>query len=249
MKRSSIDMFPPTVGLKVRCYDGTVDYLIVDHTKPIERIEEITKVPHCDRNTITVGGYRHFRTKTTMVGDRDLVLDEFGAHPPIHLRSNKRRYKNQPPQPGDVIGFVNFQPFVYKGVARPCPDRAPLLGAHIFGLMGETYITINTALAVIFGGVESADATNASATSNSRDYVRIRLCQDPKSFPITHHREAPFDTMLLVKLLGCDIPKRTTQITMVATSAVDARQARDPSGAGETFTWDVPENGDSDGSD
>jgi len=224
----NVEMLPPTMGLRVRYADNTEGFLMLETEKPIEEIRGFTTVPLCTEPVLTMGGVTHYRTRTTLVCEEALVIAEHGEHPPRKRRQKSERYRNEPPVPGSVIGFVSVLPFTYVGIATPAPG----IDVHLFEWKRAYYITINTALHLLYHGAPGGQPM----TTMGRQYMRTRLYTDEGSFSI-QHTDGAFDTLLLVKLLGV-IPRKATTITFVRTSSIDTHLASMHSAAFE-LAWKV----------
>lgn len=224
-----VQLLPPTVGLHVRYADKSEGYLIVDSEKPIEQIRGITMVPQCREPTVTVGGLKHYRAQTVMVCDEEAVVAEYGEHPPRKKRVAHDRYSSAPPSPGSIIGFVSGFPFFYVGLAIPTLD----LGAHVFKWRESLYVTLNTALHLIYNGGPERTAL----TTYTKMYMKSRLLAGDGTFSV-QHVDAPFDTLLLVKLLGAE-SRKTRIITFVTLDHLEACIARTAGFTGANFVWSV----------
>lgn len=225
------EFYPATLSLEVEYADKTREFVCMNTTKPITKICNTAFVPHCTAPTVTVGAMKHYRKQVTMVADAKTIFEEHGAHPPLKKRAGKLRYENSPPEAGSVIGFVNFRPFYYAGKASPS-ELAPNLRADVFLLDNTTpFVTINTALQVLYEGGEGG----GPLTSYAKEYFRQLLCGDEYSFTVKHRPNDPYDMLLLVKLLNI-VPKKTTEVTCVATETVDRYLAL--SGYGIDLDWE-----------
>lgn len=225
------EFFPATLALRVEYADQTQESLYMNTAQPVTKICDTAFVPHCSEPTVTVGEMKHYRKQVTMVPDAKRVFDEHGSHPPLPKRIAKERYKNAPPLPGSIIGFINFKPFYYAGKANPT-ELVPDMEVDVFLVDNALYVTTTTAIKVLYEGGERG----GPLTSYSKDYFRQLLYNDEQSFSVKHRPDDPYDILLLVKLLNI-VHKKTTSVTCIATSTIDRYLAL--SGCGVTLDWEV----------
>ena len=208
------EYFPPTLGLRVRNDDGTVSNLILDHDKPIASVEAVTIVPHFKEPTWTSGGITHYRKKTVSVLDKELVFRDHEANPPMKRR-RAEKYENNTPKPGDMVGFVNGTPLKYGGGVNPS-EYVPEMGACVFTWESKQYVTMSTAVALVMGGGPGG----CKMTSMTKRSIEKLFGNCKGSFVVKHSKDAPYDTMVLVKLLKA-ASKKCPRITFVPVSIVN----------------------------
>lgn len=229
-KSRSVDMYPPTLGIRVRYTDGTMRNLMIDDGKPIQEIVSTTIVPLCSKRQVTAGGMQHYRTMTTLVLDEALMVGH-EPQPPRRKRARADRFELPPPKPNDVVGFVNFREFCYAGIVTPSPQR-PSIGLRVFSLEGAHYVTITHALFLIYHG----GTNNTPLTTAALNYARQKLCSDKDSFSVESSNHM-YDTLLLMKLLKA-VNKNARQITLVRTDAIDDFISG-TSGLGVDLDWTI----------
>lgn len=243
---TELPLLNSTLCMRVECLVGDKieeHDLVLQHTYPVQRIVSTGMVPHCPDPVVTVGGIEYHQARTVQVPKLEVALAAYGEHPPLKRRRGPDRYKNVKPIPGELVGFISCLPLTYMGACTPSETNREVVVQlfHLDRPGGEKlYISGKEAIRVLFEG----GCGGTPLTTLSLSYCKRSFSNDPESIVLKHSMTAPFDTLLLMKLLGV-VEKMSNSACFVPTELVDNFLIGER-GAGHKVEWVCPTHNDED---
>jgi hypothetical protein len=206
---------PRTLALRCTLESGKVLNITFNLGEPIAQFDDIVYVPYFREPTLTVGGFDCYTALTDLAPDVEKAFAIYGEHPPLSRRHGTARFHNSPPHAGECIGFINCFSLLYCGKAYPS-TLSPSVGAHIFEWRTRRYITATEASRILMLGGDSG----RPIIDYNEHYLHCQLCNANESIDIVNTPTAPYETMLLIKILGA-ASRRASKITLVKIEAVE----------------------------
>lgn len=206
----------------------TKNYKFEEEEQPVVNITPGPVVPRIPQLYLSAGPHHMYEKKETMVLDDERMQNQIPATPPISLRNKNlpiKQLERFKPKVGDVIGFVGGKEMIYAGFCSPIVHE----NLHVITVEGEKFVPMNDIIKIL---------TSTKMYRISNITIRRKLMDTENTIHISSTKGVPYDTLILLKLIGIVAPK-TPKVILVNTRSVDMIEAEYGLKVNDGLNWDL----------
>jgi hypothetical protein len=197
----------------------TRNFTFSDEIYPVLNVTPGPMIPKIPSLCMSAAPTHMYEQKEVMLLDEDRVKHQLTSVPPMKVRRNNDTLKNLAPftpKAGDTIGFVGGDEMIYKGKCVPFAKEYGLDDEILLFTVKERSFVVLSKICPI---IEKTKKFNKCSRT-----IRRRLVQCNDYIDIMSAKNVPYDTLVLLKLLGA-VEHRSPRTFLVSTKSVNIIEA------------------------